>query len=140
MTTTGDVEQALGDLAGALIGPGHPDYDAARRVYNGMIDKSPALIAQVRTEADVALAVNVARRHGLLLAVRGGGHNGGGLGTCDGGLVIDLAGTRLGRGGSRSQDGDASAAAALGGRWTRRPARTGWPPRAGSFPRPVSAA
>ena len=92
MTTTGNVEEALGDLAGTLIGPDHPDYDAARRVYNGMIDKSPGLIAQVRNEADVALAVNVARQHGLLLAVRGGGHNGGGLGTCDGGLVIDLAG------------------------------------------------
>jgi len=92
MTTTGNVEEALGDLAGTLIGPGHPDYDAARSVYNGMIDKSPALIAQVRTEEDVVLAVNVARKNGLLLAVRGGGHNGGGLGTCDGGLVIDLAG------------------------------------------------
>ena len=92
MTTTSKVDEALGGLAGPLIGPGHPDYDGARRVYNAMIDRSPALIAQVRTEADVALAVNVARQHGLLLAVRGGGHNGGGLGTCDGGLVIDLAG------------------------------------------------
>ena len=92
MTTTGKAEEALGDLAGPLIGPGHPEYDAARSVYNAMIDKSPALIAQVRTEADVALAVKVAREQSLLLAVRGGGHNGGGLGTCDGGLVIDLAG------------------------------------------------
>ena len=92
MTTTGDVELALADLSGPVIGRGHPDYDAARSVYNGMIDKSPALIAQVRTEADVALAVNVARTSGVLLAVRGGGHNGGGLGTCDDGLVIDLAG------------------------------------------------
>jgi FAD/FMN-containing dehydrogenase len=84
MTTTGNVEEALGDLAGTLIRPGHPDYDAARSVYNGMIDKSPALIAQVRTEEDVVLAVSVARKNGLLLAVRGGGHNGAGLGTCDG--------------------------------------------------------
>jgi hypothetical protein len=51
MTTTGDVELALADLSGPVIGRGHPDYDAARSVYNGMIDKSPALIAQVRTEA-----------------------------------------------------------------------------------------
>jgi len=56
MTTTGNVEQALGDLAGPLIGCGHPDYDAARRVYNAMVDKSPALIAQVGTRAEVALS------------------------------------------------------------------------------------
>ena len=56
-----------------------------------MIDKSPSLIARPRTEDDVALVVNVARRNGLLLAIRGGGHNGGGLGTCDDGVVIDLA-------------------------------------------------
>jgi hypothetical protein len=57
MTTIGKAEEALGDLAGPLIGPRHPDYDAARRVYNAMIDKSTALIAQVWTQADVALAV-----------------------------------------------------------------------------------
>jgi hypothetical protein len=92
MTNTGDVETALDDFSGRVIGRGHPDYAAARSVYNAMIDKSPALIAQARTDADVALAVNVARTSGLLLAVRGGGHNGGGLGTCDDGLVIDLGG------------------------------------------------
>ena len=67
MTSTDTVEVDLADLTGQVVGTGHPDYDAARSVYNGMIDKSPALIAQVRTEADVALAVNVARQHGLLL-------------------------------------------------------------------------
>ena len=92
MTTTGNVEAELADLTGQIVGPGHPDYDAARSVYNAMIDKSPSLVAQVRTEADVALVVNVAREHDLLLAVRGGGHNGAGLGTCDDGVVIDLAG------------------------------------------------
>jgi FAD/FMN-containing dehydrogenase len=92
MSSTDTVELELADLAGQVVGPGHPDYDAARAVYNAMIDKSPALIAKVRTEADVVLAVNAARRHDLLLAVRGGGHNGAGLGTCDDGLVIDLAG------------------------------------------------
>jgi FAD/FMN-containing dehydrogenase len=92
MTSTDTVEVELADLTGQVVGTGHPDYEAARAVYNAMIDKSPALIAKVRTEADVILAVNVARRHDLLLAVRGGGHNGAGLGTCDDGLVIDLAG------------------------------------------------
>ncbi len=90
--TSAEVEAALSNLTGKTVGRADPDYDSARSVYNAMIDKSPALIAQVDNEADVALAVRVAREHGLLLAVRGGGHNGGGLGTCDDGLVIDLAG------------------------------------------------
>ncbi|MEW1955541.1 FAD-binding oxidoreductase [Terrabacter sp. NPDC080008] len=92
MTSTEALRSALAGFTGSTIGPDDPGYDTARRVYNGMIDKSPALIAQARTEADVVLAVNVAREHDVLLAVRGGGHNGGGLGTCDQGLVIDLAG------------------------------------------------
>jgi len=78
-------------LRGALILPGDEAYEAARKVYNGMIDKRPALIAQCMDVADVMSAVNFAREHHLPLAVRGGGHNGPGLGTCDGGLVIDLA-------------------------------------------------
>ena len=78
-------------LRGRLIQPGDADYDAARALYNGMIDKRPALIARVANVADVIAAVNVAREEGLLLAVRGGGHNGPGLGSCEGGLVIDLS-------------------------------------------------
>ncbi len=77
-------------LRGALILPGDEAYETARKVYNGMIDKRPALIAQCVDVADVMSAVNFAREHQLLVAVRGGGHNGPGLGTCDGGLVIDL--------------------------------------------------
>ncbi|HEU5484840.1 MAG TPA: FAD-binding oxidoreductase [Microlunatus sp.] len=92
MTSTVTLESALAGFNGSMIGPDDADYDAARKVYNGMIDKSPALIAQPRTEADVVLAVNAARELDLLIAVRGGGHNGGGLGTCDNGLVVDLAG------------------------------------------------
>ena len=92
MTTAEVWAKELAEFAGEVVGPEHPEYEAARSVYNAMIDKSPALVVRARTEADVALAVDVARRHDLLLAVRGGGHNGGGLGTCDGGLVIDLAG------------------------------------------------
>ncbi|HET7036170.1 MAG TPA: FAD-binding oxidoreductase [Thermomicrobiaceae bacterium] len=84
--------QALrASLRGELILPGEPAYDEARRVHNGMIDKHPALIARCADVADVIAAVNFAREHDVLLAVRGGGHNGPGLGTCDDGLVIDLA-------------------------------------------------
>jgi FAD/FMN-containing dehydrogenase len=77
-------------LRGHLVLPDQPDYDDARRVYNGMIDKRPAMIAQCANVADVMSSVNFARDHDLPLAIRGGGHNGPGFGTCDGGLVIDL--------------------------------------------------
>jgi len=76
---------------GQLIQPDDAAYDQARTVYNGMIDKRPALIARCVDVADVIASVNAARDRGLLLAVRGGAHNGAGLGTCDGGLVIDLS-------------------------------------------------
>jgi FAD/FMN-containing dehydrogenase len=78
-------------LRGRLIQPTDPDYDAARALYNGMIDKRPRLIARCANVADVITAVNFARDEGLLLAIRGGGHNGPGLGSCDNGLVIDLS-------------------------------------------------
>jgi len=80
-----------GSLRGELIQPGDGRYDEARQLYNGMIDKRPGLIARCVDAADVQAAVNFARENGLLLAVRGGGHNGAGLGSCDGGLVIDLS-------------------------------------------------
>ncbi|WP_254167112.1 FAD-binding oxidoreductase [Chryseosolibacter histidini] len=66
-------------------------YDETRSVYNGMIDRHPAVIVKCRDVADVITAVNFARLHNLLTAVRGGGHNGGGLGVCDDGMVIDLS-------------------------------------------------
>jgi FAD/FMN-containing dehydrogenase len=78
-------------LRGRLIQTGDADYDTARALYNGMIDKRPRLIAQVADVADVITAVNFAREQGLLLAIRGGGHNGPGLGSCDGGLCTDLS-------------------------------------------------
>lgn len=79
------------DLRGRLIRSGDADYDDARALYNGMIDKRPRLIIRCADVADVIAAVNFAREQGLLLAVRGGGHNGPGLGSCDDGLVIDLS-------------------------------------------------
>ncbi|MGH7264088.1 MAG: FAD-binding oxidoreductase [Candidatus Rokuibacteriota bacterium] len=83
--------QELSSFQGQLTGPDDADYDEAQKVYNAMIDKRPALIARCATRDDVAKAVSFARDHGLLLAVRGGGHNGAGLGTCDEGVVIDLS-------------------------------------------------
>jgi hypothetical protein len=78
-------------LSGEVIRPGHPGYDHARRVWNGMIDRRPALIVRPRTATDVRQSVTFASDHGLELAVRGGGHNVAGTSTCDGGLVIDLS-------------------------------------------------
>jgi FAD/FMN-containing dehydrogenase len=87
----GAVEAFGQALRGGLIRAGDPGYDEARKVYNGMIDKRPAMIARCADVADVIAGVNFARENRLLLAVRGGGHNGPGLGTCDDGLVLDLA-------------------------------------------------
>ena len=78
-------------LRGELIRPDDDAYTEACRVYNAMIDKHPAAIARCVDVADVMVAVNFAREHGTTLAIRGGWHNGGGLGTCDDGLVIDLS-------------------------------------------------
>lgn len=76
---------------GELIQSADAGYESARKVYNGMIDKHPRLIARCVDVADVIAAVNFGRENGLLTAIRGGGHNGAGLGTCDDGLVIDLS-------------------------------------------------
>jgi FAD/FMN-containing dehydrogenase len=78
-------------LHGRLIGRNDSDYDDARALYNGMIDKRPLLIARCVDVADVITAVNFGRDQELLIAIRGGGHNGPGLGSCDDGLVIDLS-------------------------------------------------
>lgn len=78
-------------LRGRVIDAGDKDYDDARALYNGMIDKRPRMIARCADVADVITAVNFGREHGLLVAIRGGGHNGPGLGSCNDGLVIDLS-------------------------------------------------
>src|SRR5579884_4197562 len=81
-------------LTGTVLQPDHPGYEQARAIWNGMIDRRPAAIARCVDTADVVAAVNFARDHGLLLAVRGGGHNAAGNAMNDGGLVIDLSGMR----------------------------------------------
>jgi FAD/FMN-containing dehydrogenase len=92
ITTVAESARAdLAPFAGELIGFGDPLYDEARAVYNAMIDRRPALIARCSSPADVAAAIAVGRSHRVPIAVRGGGHNGGGLGTVDDGLVIDLS-------------------------------------------------
>jgi hypothetical protein len=85
------IEELRSRLAGEIVDPAHPDYDQARRVWNGMIDRRPALIVRCGTVGDVVEALAFARDSGILLAVRGGGHGVAGNAVCDGGLVIDLA-------------------------------------------------
>jgi FAD/FMN-containing dehydrogenase len=93
-TTATISDEALAALkasfSGCVIVPGDVAYDGARRVWNSLIDRRPGLIAQARGLADVVAAVAFARTHGLLVSVRGGGHNVSGSAVCDGGLVIDL--------------------------------------------------
>ena len=78
-------------LRGLLMQPNDAGYDEARQVYNGMIDRRPRLIVRCLDAADVMAAVNFGRDNNMLVAVRGGGHNAGGLGVCNDGLVIDLS-------------------------------------------------
>src|SRR5437899_748760 len=85
------IEAFVGSMRGTVVQPDNPAYDEVRSLYNGMIDKRPRLIARCIDVADVIAAVNFGRENRLLVAIRGGGHNGPGLGSCDDGLVIDLS-------------------------------------------------
>ena len=85
------IDAFAAQLRGDLVCPDDAAYDDVRKLYNAMIDKRPALIARCQDVADVMAAIAFARDAGLPLAVRGGGHNGGGLGSVDDGLVIDLS-------------------------------------------------
>jgi len=86
-----ELDALRASLRGTLCMPGEPGYDAARTIWNAMIDRRPAAIVRAAGAADVIQAVGFARRHELLLAVRGGGHNIAGNAVCDGGLMIDLS-------------------------------------------------
>jgi FAD/FMN-containing dehydrogenase len=92
------LEKLRAGFRGQILQPGDDGYDDARKVYNGMIERRPRLIARCVDAADVMATVEYGRENSLLTAIRGGGHNGGGLGVCDDGLVIDLSrmrGTRV---------------------------------------------
>ena len=91
MSSPGANTQLQTRFRGEVIDASHPAYDSARKVYNGMIDRRPRLIVRCVDAADVIAAVNYARESGLKPAIRGGGHNGAGLGVCEDGLVIDLS-------------------------------------------------
>jgi FAD/FMN-containing dehydrogenase len=91
-TMTDQIVSALQQgMRGRVVGKDDADYDAVRALYNGMIDKKPRVIARCVDAADVIAAVNYGRDQGLLIAIRGGAHNGPGLGSCDDGLMIDLS-------------------------------------------------
>jgi FAD/FMN-containing dehydrogenase len=85
---------ALEGFSGALLLPGDSGYEHARGVFNGLVDRRPALIARCRGVADVVAAVAFAREHGLEISVRGGGHNVAGTAVTEGGVMVDLAGMR----------------------------------------------
>jgi FAD/FMN-containing dehydrogenase len=89
--TESTVATLKASLRGGLIAPSDAAYDEARKVYNGMINRRPQLIARCADVADVMAAVNFARENKMLVSIRSGGHNAGGLGVCDDGLVIDLS-------------------------------------------------
>jgi FAD/FMN-containing dehydrogenase len=94
MLDVANVDAFAEKLHGGVTRPGDPDYDEVRTLYNAMIDKRPALIARCADRDDVVSAVNFGREQGLDIAIRGGGHNGPGLGSVDDGLVIDLSGLK----------------------------------------------
>src|SRR5688572_28744538 len=87
----GDLDQLATALQCKLIRSSDTEYEDARKVHNGMIDRRPAAIARCASVADVVACVRYAARTRLLLAIRGGGHSLGGFGTCDGGLVLDMS-------------------------------------------------
>lgn len=89
------IDDFSAQLRGTIVMPSDKDFDQERKVYNGMIDKHPGMIVKCVDVADVMAAVNFGRDNNLLVAVRGGGHNGAGLGLCDDGLVIDLSGLKF---------------------------------------------
>ena len=93
-TTTAPYDELSAQLRGRLVRPHDADYDEVRAVYNGMIDKRPAAVVQCRDAFDVSCAIRFARKHGLEIAVRGGGHHAAGLSVRDDALVIDLSAMR----------------------------------------------
>ena len=92
---TSIIEEFVASIRGKVTLPTDPNYGEERKVYNAMINKFPGMLVKCVDVADVIAGVNFGRENNLLVAVRGGGHNGGGLGICDDGLVIDLSGIKF---------------------------------------------
>src|SRR5262245_56245333 len=88
---SGLFDDLAGRISGRVLRPADPGYDEARRVHNGLVDRSPAVIVRCRSASDVAAAVRVARAAGLEICVRGGGHNVAGRAVVDGAAMVDLA-------------------------------------------------
>src|SRR3954462_10280576 len=86
-----DIKEFRASLRGQLLLAGNDEYEQARKIWNGVFDRHPAMIARCAGSDDVAKAVNFARAHGVLTSVRGGGHSISGQSSCEGGLMIDLA-------------------------------------------------
>ena len=91
METTQGVDQLKASLRGELVQPGDAKYADSCKVYNGMIQRKPKYIVYCSDVSDVRAAVNFGRENNLLIAIRGGGHNGPGLALCDDGIVLDLS-------------------------------------------------
>jgi FAD/FMN-containing dehydrogenase len=96
MATTAAVPHAAVDalnsrLAGRVLQPDDPEYDAARAVFNAIIDRRPAVVVRCRDATDVVRGIAFAREHDLALSLRGGGHNVAGHAVCDGGVMLDLS-------------------------------------------------
>jgi len=141
VTTTpvdgGEIDGFSEGLHGELLRPEDPNYDETRAIWNGMIDKRPALIVRSMGVSDVIAAVTFAREQDLPLAVRGGGHNIAGNAVCDDGLMLDLSAMR-----SVHVDPRERRLASSRGRPSRtsttRRRRSGWRRRSGSTQRPAS--
>lgn len=91
MLTAIAVQELKQELRGELLAPDHPEYDVARKVWNGMVDKRPALIARCADATDVVACIRFAGERDVPISVRGGGHNYAGKAICDHGLVVDLS-------------------------------------------------
>jgi FAD/FMN-containing dehydrogenase len=125
-------------FGGRVLGPDDPGYHDARRVWNAMVDRRPAVIARCGSREDVVAAISFARQTGLEVAVRSGGHSVSGHSSTDGGIVIDLTEMR-----TATADPEAGVATVEGGALLRHldaeTQRSGWPPPAGWCPTRASA-